>query len=271
MARSFLTTKHTHTSSSSSSTAGGTYKGWSVAATLNMLGTAARGALGAFVLPGAASFPRPATRLTLYAYEGCPFCQKVREGLTLLDLDYLHRPCPKGGTVWRPVAAGLVEAARGPGSRPQFPLLVDGGKPILESTAILQHLFDAYGPGWAAAPALLRVGALANTGTAFSRLVRPGRGVRAAPTKATADLEPLHLWGYEPSPFVRVVREVMDELEVAVVSETAARGSVRRPGMLTKWGGQGKAQFPYLEDPNTGVAMYESDAIVAYLRATYGK
>jgi glutathione S-transferase len=32
----------------------------------------------------------------------------------------------------------------------------------------------------------------------------------------------------------------------------------------------GKAQFPYLVDPNTGKAMYESDDIVAYLYQTYG-
>jgi glutathione S-transferase len=28
-------------------------------------------------------------------------------------------------------------------------------------------------------------------------------------------------------------------------------------------------QVPYLEDPNTGVAMFESRDILAYLRATY--
>jgi len=252
-------------------TAGGTYKGWSAGAALNALASTARGALGAFVLPGADAFPRPAARLVLYAFEGCPFCQKVREGMSLLDLDYLHRPCPKGGTVWRPAAAGLVEAARGPGARPQFPLLVDGGRTILESSAILEHLFNAYGPGWGAAPARLRVGLLATTGTALSRLVRPGRGVTAVPTKVTAEMEPLHLWGYEPSPFVRLAREAADELEVPYVSETAARGSARRPAMVAKWGGAGKAQFPYLEDPNTGVAMYESAAIVRYLKETYGK
>lgn len=32
----------------------------------------------------------------------------------------------------------------------------------------------------------------------------------------------------------------------------------------------GKAQFPYLEDPNTGKAMYESDEIIRYLFETYG-
>ena len=31
----------------------------------------------------------------------------------------------------------------------------------------------------------------------------------------------------------------------------------------------GKAQVPYLVDPNTDTRMYESDAIIAYLRRTY--
>ena len=29
-------------------------------------------------------------------------------------------------------------------------------------------------------------------------------------------------------------------------------------------------QVPYIEDPNTGVAMFESSAIVKYLDETYG-
>ena len=33
----------------------------------------------------------------------------------------------------------------------------------------------------------------------------------------------------------------------------------------------GKAQFPYLVDPNTGVEMYESLDIIAYLFETYGQ
>jgi glutathione S-transferase len=33
----------------------------------------------------------------------------------------------------------------------------------------------------------------------------------------------------------------------------------------------GKMQFPYLKDPNTGTALYESDAISRYLFSRYGK
>jgi glutathione S-transferase len=41
-----------------------------------------------------------------------------------------------------------------------------------------------------------------------------------------------------------------------------------RPELIERGG---KAQFPYLVDPNTGVEMYESLDIVAYLFETYGQ
>jgi hypothetical protein len=46
--------------------------------------------------------PRPELLLELYEFEGCPFCRKVREMLTTLDLDAAIFPCPKGGTRFRP-------------------------------------------------------------------------------------------------------------------------------------------------------------------------
>lgn len=32
----------------------------------------------------------------------------------------------------------------------------------------------------------------------------------------------------------------------------------------------GKAQFPFMVDPNTGRSMLESDSIISYLWTTYG-
>ena len=43
---------------------------------------------------------------------------QVREALTLLDLDVLIYPCPKGGTTFRPRARELS-------GKEQFPFLVD--------------------------------------------------------------------------------------------------------------------------------------------------
>ena len=66
----------------------------SVLATVARFGFAERvGALGA----------RPEKTLELYEFEGCPFCRKVREALTVLDLDAMIYPCPKGGPRFRPM------------------------------------------------------------------------------------------------------------------------------------------------------------------------
>ena len=61
---------------------------------------------------------RPAQLLELYEFESCPFCRKVRDALTELDLEAMIYPCPKGGTVFRPKAIEL-------GGKAQFPYLVD--------------------------------------------------------------------------------------------------------------------------------------------------
>ena len=45
------------------------------------------------------------------------------------------------------------------------------------------------------------------------------------------------------------------------------RGPTWRPQAIERGG---KRQFPYMVDDNTGTALYESDAIVSYLFATYG-
>ena len=39
---------------------------------------------------------RPQKLLELYEFEGCPFCRKVREAISVLDLDVTIYPCPKG-------------------------------------------------------------------------------------------------------------------------------------------------------------------------------
>jgi glutathione S-transferase len=74
------------------------------------------------------------------------------------------------------------------------------------------------------------------------------------------------LWGYENSPFVRPVRETLSSLGLRHTLISCARGSVNRDAMFRK---TGRFQVPYLEDPNTGVCMYESGEMVKYLNAAY--
>ncbi len=198
--------------------------------------------------------PRPEAPLTLYEFEACPFCRKVREAATVLDLDLLVKPCPKGGTRFRPEAMAL-------GGKAQFPLLVDGDHVIYESGDIVKHLYQRYGAG---SPSWFLFGPLFMPLSAACSAVRPGRGRDARPSRAPA--EPLELWSYEVSPYCRLVRERLCELELPYRLHNIAHGSPKRPAFVEM---AGKRQFPYLRDPNTGAALFESAAICDYLDRTY--
>lgn len=56
-------------------------------------------------------------------------------------------------------------------------------------------------------------------------------------------------------------------LPAAAAQVTCSRGSPKRQLLLQK---RGAFQVPYLEDPAAGVYLFESSAIVQYLRNTYG-
>jgi glutathione S-transferase len=220
----------------------------SVGATLARLGTGATvGPLG----------PRPEQRLTLYDFEGCPYCRKVREALSVLDLDVLVLPCPKRGCRFRP------ELERR-GGKAQFPYLVDPntGKEMYESDEIVRYLFQQYGAG--EPPLVLRGGALADVGSTLASVWRPGFGVNHRPARAPE--EPLELWSFEASPFCRIVRETLTCLELSYVLHNVAKGSPSRAAFTER---SGRMQVPYLADPNTSTELFESSDIVAYLESTY--
>lgn len=220
----------------------------SIAATL------ARGAQGMRVRrPGR----RPALPFVLYEFEACPFCRKVREALTMLDLDAEVRPCPKGGERFRPELVAR-------GGKAQVPYLVDPntGREMYESDAIVRYLFAEYGEG--PPPATLLGGFALVTGGIASAL-RGGLGSRAEPSRAPA--QPLELWSFEASPFSRIVREKLCSLELPYRLHNLGKGSARRAAFVER---SGKMQVPYLVDPNTGAALFESADIVAYLAREYG-
>jgi len=79
--------------------------------------------------------------LTLYNMEGSPYCRKVRETLSELDLDTIIRNLPKGS----PKRAELVQRA----GKMQVPYLIDAntGREMYESDDIVAYLEDTYGPG----------------------------------------------------------------------------------------------------------------------------
>ena len=202
-----------------------------------------------------AAGPRPAEPVTLYEFESCPFCRKVREALTTLDLDADILPCPKGGERYRPE---LVERA----GKAQFPYLIDPntGRELYESDDIVRYLYAEYGDGSSPGP----TGMFPVVTGSLASLVRSNRGTFARPSKLPD--EPLELWSFEASPFCRLVRERLCELELPYRLHNVGKGSARR-GAFEELAG--KVQVPYLRDPNTGKGLFESDEIVVYLEATY--
>jgi len=218
--------------------------------------TLLRGGMGRSVRsPGT----RPALPIELYEFEGCPFCRRVRETLSRLDIEAVVRPCPKGGRRFRDELCRI-------GGKAQFPYMIDPntGKALYESGDIVDYLFAEYGEG--APPALLRAGGLSTLAVVFSGL---GRGAAGSYVRASRPPEePLELYSYEPSPYCRLVREALCELEIPYRLHNVARGSARRQAFQSR---SGKLQVPYLVDPNSGVEMFESSDIVEYLQATYAE
>ena len=202
--------------------------------------------------------PRPQLPLVLYEFEACPYCRKVREALCALDLEVDVRPCPKGGTRFRPTV-------RERGGKEQFPYLVDPntGKEMYESDEIVRTLFATYGTG--EPPRAYRPGLLNDLTAGLASAARPGLGLRAEPSRAPR--EPLELWSFEASPFCRIVREKLCSLEIPYRLHNVAKGSPSRPAFERR---AGRVQVPFLVDPNTNVEMFESADIVHYLEATYG-
>ncbi|WP_029890179.1 glutathione S-transferase N-terminal domain-containing protein [Polycyclovorans algicola] len=226
---------------------------------------------------------QPAQLLELYDIESSPYCRMVRETLSELDIDVLIKPCPKGGTRFRKEAIARVGKA-------QFPLLVDPNTDtvMLESADIIDYLLRTYG-GREQVPAR-GIGRTARLAGGYMATVvnwRPGGigGLTAEPSEAPA--QPLELFSFETSPFSKGVRMRLCELEIPYRLRNTAKGAwsdmgpavfrdklFKGPRNTTRnrtWLNEhtGAVQVPYLIDPNTEVAMYESADIVDYLDNTY--
>lgn len=102
----------------------------------------------------------------------------------------------------------------------------------------------------------------------FATALRTGVGVTAHPA-AEKPAELLELYEFEGCPYCRLVREALTELDLDAMIYPCPKGGKRFRPQVTKMGG--KAQFPFLVDPNTGQQMYESLDIIDYLFETYGQ
>jgi anaphase-promoting complex subunit 7 len=200
--------------------------------------------------------------LTLYEFENCPFCRRVREVVTYLDLRVTIVPCARGSRH----RAAVVAA----GGKAQFPYLVDAaaGVSLYESAAIIEHLLARHGGG-AALPSDDFFSPL-NTAAAFvPTLLRAGRGGQVSSAAAAAERRGAGVvfFSYENNQFCRLVREVLCELDIPYELRSAGKGSRRRDAMLAATGGSSRC--PHLLDPLTGASVTDSAAIIDYLYATF--
>ncbi|KAJ1390233.1 hypothetical protein B484DRAFT_459599 [Ochromonadaceae sp. CCMP2298] len=212
---------------------------------------------GIAVLPDIKQYPRAKKPIVMYEFESDAACRLVREACTTLDLTVEFRPCPGTTDGYADQMSTITLGKR------EVPFMVDDNpsmyRPRLTgSKAIIAHLFDAYGPGAENIPKqLLGSGKGGGKGNRVRKDSRPD----------VLKLKPLTLYGWEGAKFVTPVREALNELGLAHVFVPCANGSQNRDKLskLTK----GVMQVPYLVDPNTGVAMFESAEIVKYLTSVY--
>jgi len=209
---------------------------------------------------------RPKEPLVLYEFESSPPCRKIREVGALLDLQVLYKPCPAA-------KFGFSDEQFEKTGKRTVPYLEDPntGAAMFESEDQIDYLLKTYGPS----PDDFDIKALwtfrgkfAFFTAALAALVRGMKGLKVQPDARPDNIQmrPLELWGYEPSPFVRPVREKLEGLALPHIMVNCARGSKNRDRMIAK---TGRFQVPYLVDPNTGVEMYESCEIVEYLEEVY--
>ena len=206
--------------------------------------------------------------LIIYEFEGCPFCRKVREAVSMLSLEVTFRPCPKGERFFRPEIKSLH------GDKATFPYMMDpnSGVKMFESDDIIRYLFRVYGKGgdgdgnnnkvpWT----LSATSPLVPLSAGLGLLPRLGRGTTYRMSNPPS--APVIFWSYEGSPFCKMVRERLVELGIPHTQISCPRGSFHRDRLYKK---TGRFQVPYVEDPNTRVELFESAAIIEYLEKVYG-
>ena len=229
---------------------------------------------------------KPEKTLELYEAEYCPYCRHVREALTELDLDAMIYPVPKGGKRYVPRLKKL-------GGEAKVPFLHDPntGTKLYDSEAIVQYLYEQYGLEDEEVPErriLTSTIASLTRASAITSLTGGKNGLYAKPSKAAR--KPLELYSFEASPYSRLAREVLCELEIKYLLHNCGKtpgghsdyyppelryehmhnympGTENRRKFLER---AGRIMMPYIVDPNTGVDMFQTKDIQAYLRETYG-
>lgn len=80
-----------------------------------------------------------ARMMTLYQFEGCPYCKMVRQKLSDMELTYVSVCVPQDRS-----RRQKVEEVSG---QPSVPVLVDGDIVLSDENDIIRHLEEKYGRG----------------------------------------------------------------------------------------------------------------------------
>ncbi|MGQ0799164.1 MAG: glutathione S-transferase N-terminal domain-containing protein [Pseudomarimonas sp.] len=217
----------------------------------------------------------PAKMLVVFDRENDPDCRLLRELLTELQLDALIQPCPIGG---KRFIRRLPEKA-------QLPFLIDAQQDVRVSGlhGCMRHLLETYAEvEWASA--LLSSLPMRLT----SRLASALRGAAGDHVqRSRKPRRPLELYSFESSPYSRLVRERLCELELPWILRSFGKEQLADWGppnlrfTLKPWapvaGGRreamlqdtGKAQVPYLIDNNLDIGLFESQQILRHLDQHY--
>jgi Glutathione S-transferase, N-terminal domain len=233
--------------------------------------------------------------LILYEYESDADCRLVREACSILSLTVTMYPIPLHGKHYR---ARLRPRDFGATGSPPF--LFDPNTQIrLDNTVrIIDYLFATYGSGvvpWTLRQeispnrdnniddhkyqnqpihlreAVSRVPPVWNwprlTAELGVTVARFGAGGQAQDsTWNHVQNAPMILYMYEGSPFAKLVRERLSALELPHTIYYTPRGSRNRQQLYEQ---TGRFQVPFLRDVNTGVELFESEAILEYLDKQY--
>ncbi len=227
---------------------------------------------------GSKSTRLPKQPLQLFDCEGDAACRLAREALTELNLDAMIYPCPTDGHRHLPRLQDLSGGV-------EIPFLYDPNtnKKLTGAKAIVTYLFRHY--RLTEAPEALRETAVNRIKSLLASGVRLNAGRRAIPSRNPAQY--LTLYSFESSPYSRMVREKLCALELPYLlinlgkQQRADMGPANfrftlkpyRPLPNTKratfFAQHGNVQVPYLIDPNTGQALFESADITRYLADEY--
>jgi hypothetical protein len=205
--------------------------------------------------------------LVLYDVEGDPNCRLVREACSLLSLTVQIRPQrpPKkkkspflfGSRKNEPPASPLVPRLQDPNTGVDLEMRnKDDVQPILS------YLFKTHGNGnlpWTMQNGFAKQSATVGLASRF---------FTSFPIASDPPELPLVLWAYESSPFCKVVTETLGQLGLTHTVTYTPRGSANRQLLLDRFG---RFQVPFLQDPNNGVELWESQAICEYLQKQYGQ